>query len=106
MIKVTLIIVLVALVSVSQQLDKRPSWAVGRSAEDSYELPSFQDWFTLHKKPSWAVGRDLEAEEGAYSGLDKRIIEFKRSGHEQDWESEHKSRGKRPSIGRTRSVGH
>jgi hypothetical protein len=49
---------------------KRPSWAVGRDvASDSIESYESDYDAPIQKRPSWVSGR----------GLDKRIIEFKRS---------------------------
>jgi hypothetical protein len=119
MIKFAFMIMLVC-VSLSEQLEKRPSWAVGRSLDSADESNSAESWYiqqqqqqqhqNADKRPSWAVGRDLSdlADENEVA---KRIIEFKRG-----WNSIHnihndeyntmlnKNRAKRPSIGRTRSV--
>lgn len=109
-VQVTFMIMLVC-VSLSEQMEKRPSWAVGRSLDSADESNSAEDWYAQQqhadKRPSWAVGRDLSNE----NEIAKRIIEFKRG-----WNAYHnvqndefetmlnKMRSKRPSIGRTRSV--
>lgn len=118
MLKLTCMIMLL-FVSSSEQMEKKPSWAVGRSLDSADESSSAEgsqpDWYylqqTADKRPSWAVGRDLSEISGD-NEVAKRIIEFKRgwnSNHNvqnDEFESilSHKLRAKRPSIGRTRSV--
>ncbi len=118
MIKFTFMIMILC-VSLSEQMEKRPSWAVGRSLDSADESSSAeayqQELYALQqqhadKRPSWAVGRDLSDLVGD-NEVAKRIIEFKRG-----WNAYHniqndeyetmvnKMRSKRPSIGRTRSV--
>ncbi len=48
------IVSLVACISVSQPLLKRPSWLHGRSIETQMMLRD------LNKRPSWLVGRSIE----------------------------------------------
>ena len=97
-------------------VNKRPSWAIGRSVENRAES---DEHLELVKKPSWAIGRDLsgQMESDETKDWNKRIIEFKRfiefkkdldTELYQNKEASVKKllqKEKRPSIGaRTRSL--
>ena len=112
--KIIYLISLMSLILVCQAgINKRPSWAIGRSVEYADE-PSSNEHFELVKKPSWAIGRDLSEQEQENTDFDKRLIEFKRFiEYKKDLDesdminfiSKLGRKDKRPSIGaRTRSL--
>jgi len=99
----------------ANEIEKRPSWSVGRSTENSDEVYDSNFLPQLNKRPSWSPGRSIENDD-----LQKRLIEFKRNSLNNDYPAfdkydfilnQLKSYGgngykiyKRPSIGRIRSI--
>jgi hypothetical protein len=98
----------------TEEIEKRPSWSVGRSIENSDEVYENELLPQLNKRPSWSPGRSIEKDD-----FQKRLIEFKRNNINdlqafdkyeyflnrlKNYGGNGFKMNKRPSIGRIRSI--